>query len=263
MPARRLAALAVAGALGAAWTAGCGGDAAPRGSETDAPSRPATRQREGPIRLDAGERGEISWRARLTRPVPARAAPRADAPAWGELPERTPYSGRPAELLVTGAYRDTAGAEWLRVLLAMRPSGSTAWIPRSAVRLSATRVRVRVDLSARRLDLLRDGHVEASFPAGVGRPDYPTPVGTFAVEDVVPTTPRWRRAYGRYVLTLTAYSPVLTSFMGGEGQSAIHGSGSLGRVGRASSFGCVVLADGALATLYRTARPGTPVEIRA
>jgi lipoprotein-anchoring transpeptidase ErfK/SrfK len=34
-------------------------------------------------------------------------------------------------------------------------------------------------------------------------------------------------------------------------------------VGRAASFGCVVLADAALEDLYRRIRPGTPVEIEA
>jgi hypothetical protein len=47
--------------------------------------------------------------------------------------------------------------------------------------------------------------------------------------------------------------------MGGDGLVAIHsaGSGRSWRVGRASSFGCVILADRQLAVAARHARAGT------
>lgn len=226
-------------------------------------TRPAGHRAEGPVRLETGRRGQTTWTARLLRDTVARSAPRTAAPSWLQIARRTPYSGREARLMVTGAYRDRTGREWVRVQLALRPNGTTAWIPRSDVRLTATRYRIRVDLSDRRLDLLRDGRRVASHPAGVGRPEYPTPVGSFAVEDMMRSLPSWRPKYGGYVFTITGYSNVLTSFMGGEGQSAIHGSGSLGKVGRAASFGCVVLDDAALADIFRRIQPGTPVDIRA
>ncbi|MEW6583732.1 MAG: L,D-transpeptidase, partial [Actinomycetota bacterium] len=244
--------------------AGCGDGASARGDEPRRadPDRPAAAaRREGPIRLQAAAGGDVTFVARVTRTAVARSAPRLSAPAWMHIPHEAPYSGRPARLMVTGAYRDRRGREWVRVLLATRPNGTTAWVPRSDVRLTATRYRIRVDLSARRLDLFRDGRRVATHRAGVGMAAYPTPTGRFAIEDMVATSPRWRGTYGRYVLTLTAFSPVLTSFMGGEGQSAIHGTGSLGRVGRAASYGCVVLGDRALRALFASVRPGTPVEI--
>ena len=76
-----------------------------------------------------------------------------------------------------------------------------------------------------------------------------------------PADPHWadRETYGRFVVTLTAHSTVLTRFNGGDGQIAIHGSGSLGRVGRASSHGCIILGDAALTTVFRAVEPGTPV----
>jgi lipoprotein-anchoring transpeptidase ErfK/SrfK len=251
------AALASAALLAAA---GCSDDP-PKGEGTT--TRDTPQPVAGPIRLEKGVGGEIAWTARLRRTALARSAPQGSAPAWMEITRRTPYSGREAGFLVTGAYRERTGREWVRVQLATRPNGTTAWVPRRDVRLTATRYRIRVDLSERRLDLFRDGRRVASHPAGIGRTDYPTPTGTFAIEDALPSRPEWRAKYGGYVLTLTAFSNVLTSFMGGEGQSAIHGTGSLGRVGRPASFGCVVLGDAALRDLYRRVRPGTPVEIVA
>lgn len=249
----------------AALIAGCGGDDTAR--DTTAPGTTtkgdAPPPAEGPVRLEKGLRGGTTWTAVILRDTEARSAPRAAAPTWLQVTRRTPYSGRQSRLMVTGAYRDRRGKEWVRVQLALRPNGSSAWIPRSDVRLTATRYLIRVDLSARRLDLLRDGRRVARYAAGVGMPEYPTPVGRFAVEDMMESLPSWRPKYGGYVFTITGYSDVLTAFEGGEGQSAIHGSGRLGKVGRAASFGCVVLTDAALRDLFRRIQPGTPVEIQA
>lgn len=250
---------------GGALAAGCGGDdpTAREASTARGAVNPPAAPIAGPLRLDTGPGGETTWTARVLRDSVARSAPRANAPGWMQIPRRTPYTGREARLMVTGAYRDGSGKEWVRVQLALRPNGTTAWMPRSDVRLTATRYRIRVDLSARRLELMRDGRRVAAYPAGVGMPQYPTPAGRFAIEDMMISRPSWRSKYGGYVFTITGYSNVLTAFEGGEGQSAIHGSGRLGKVGRAASFGCVVLADAALRDLFRRVQPGTPVDIRA
>jgi lipoprotein-anchoring transpeptidase ErfK/SrfK len=254
--------LAVAALAAAAMLAGCGGDDTSRKVTTEEkPPPPALR--EGPVQLENDRNGETNWTARVVRDTVARSAPRSAAPTWMQITRRTPYSGRESRLMVTGAYRDRTGKHWVRVQLALRPNGTTAWIPRSDVRLTATRYRIHVDLSSRRLDLLRDGRRVISHPAGVGMPQYPTPTGRFAVEDMMESRPEWRAKYGGYVFTITGYSNVLTAFEGGEGQSAIHGSGRLGKVGRAASFGCVVLTDAALADLFRRIQPGTPVDIQA
>jgi hypothetical protein len=79
----------------------------------------------------------------------------------------------------------------------------------------------------------------------------------------VPTLPEWRSVYGRFTLTLTAHSNALRHFMGGDALVAIHGTGSgrSWRVGTASSYGCVILSEPALAVAAHYARAGTPVII--
>jgi len=67
--------------------------------------------------------------------------------------------------------------------------------------------------------------------------------------------------YGGWTIPLTAHSPTLRRFMGGDGLVALHGGGSW-RVGARSSNGCVVLGEGDLAVVARLVRPGTPVDVR-
>ncbi len=210
-----------------------------------------------PLERDGG-----SLLAHVVAPSAVRAAPAPRARPIGRVTGTTAYSHRPEALMVTGLRRGRDGRRWVRVQLPVRPNGTAGWVPRGAVRLSVVRVRIVVHRSARRLEVWRGGRRLHAFPAGVGRAATPTPVGAFAVQDPMRTLPAWRGVYGQYTLTLTAHSPVLRSFMGGDGLVAIHG-GSLGRVGRPSSNGCVILAPAALRTVAGLVRPGTPVEVRA
>lgn len=202
-----------------------------------------------------------AWTAEVLATVKARVAPRPDAGVRAILRSYTPYSSAPARFLALGAARDHGGRDWVRVQIAKRPNTSSAWVPAAAVRLETTTTRIVVRLDARRLELWRGARRVAASPAGIGRGVTPTPTGTFAVEDTIVTPGADRRTYGRFILTLTAHSNVLRRFNGGDAQIAIHGSGSLGRIGRPSSHGCIIVGDAALATLFRTAESGTPVII--
>jgi lipoprotein-anchoring transpeptidase ErfK/SrfK len=200
-----------------------------------------------------------AWTAEVLSTVKARVAPRRDAPVRTVLRSYTPYSTSPARFLATAAARDARGRDWVRVQIAERPNTSSAWVPADAVHLATTTTRIVVRLDSRRVEVWRGQRRVVTYPAGVGRTATPTPTGTFAVEDTVTTPTADRGAYGRFVVTLTAHSNVLKRFNGGDGQIAIHGSGSLGRVGRASSHGCIILDDDALTTVFSEVGPGTPV----
>lgn len=207
---------------------------------------------------------EATLTARLVAPTVAWAAPRATARPRMVLAGVTEWSRAPQRLMVTGRRRDRDGRRWVRVQLPVRPNGSNGWVREEAVRLSGTRLRVVVRRGARRLEVWSGARRIASWRAGVGRTGTPTPLGDFAVQDPVRTAPDWRGVYGRWTLTLTAHSRVVRRFMGGEGLVAIHGTGAgrAWRVGRASSYGCVILTERRLAALARIVRPGTPVSIR-
>lgn len=201
--------------------------------------------------------------ARVVMPATALAAPRAGAATRMRLVGSTAWSGSPQRLMVTGRHTDAGGRRWVRVQLPIRPNQANGWVPAERLRLTATRIRFEVHLGSRRLEIWSGNRRLGAWPAGIGRAATPTPVGRFAIQDPMPTLPGWRHVYGGYTLTLTAHSPTLRTFMGGDATVAIHGAGSgrSWRVGRASSYGCVILDEGALAVAARYSKAGTPVVI--
>lgn len=209
------------------------------------------------------DRAQPTLTARVVTPALALSAPRRGARPKMRLHGVTAWSGTAQRLMVTGTHRDARGRSWVRVQLPVRPNLSSGWVRADALRLSRRRVRIEVHLGSRRLEVWRGRVRLASYPAGVGRPGTPTPVGRFAIQDPVRTLPAWRTVYGGYTLTLTAHSPTLRTFMGGDALVAIHGTGTgrSWRVGAASSYGCVILGERALAAVARHAQAGTPVVI--
>lgn len=201
--------------------------------------------------------------ARVVVPTVARAAPRLSGRARVRLTGVTAYSRSAQRLMVTALRRGSDGRDWVQVQLPVRPVGTTGWVRRDAVLLRAIETRVVVRLDARRLELWRGRYRLGRWRAGIGRPGTPTPVGVFAVQDAVRTLGPWRLVYGGHTIALTAHSRVVRRFAGGDGLVAIHGAGDggLGRVGRPSSHGCVILGESALALVARVARAGTPVVI--
>jgi lipoprotein-anchoring transpeptidase ErfK/SrfK len=204
----------------------------------------------------------MAWTARVVYPVPARSAPRPDAREVTPVFHYTAFSRRPQVLLVTGAATSPDGrSRWVRVLLPRRPNGTQAWIPRAAVELSTTTLRLRVRLEAHRVEVWRAGRLAASYPAAVGTGSTPTPVGLFAIQDPVASNAEQRSYLGPYILTLTAHSAVLRAFMGGDGLVAIHGTNAPGLLGGNVSHGCIRVSNGAVMALHRLVKPGTPVEV--
>lgn len=241
-----LAGCALALAAGAA-TGGAPASAAPGYSATanvPVASRPTTRE---------------AWTARVVIPVHTRAAPRAGARKTSKLQAVAPYNRGPHVLLVLAA-RSTKRGVWYRVLLNKRPNKAAGWIPAEAVRVQRTPWRVVVDLSSRKVTLLRAGKVRGRWRAAVGTSANPTPVGRFAVSEVVKQR-NPRGFFGPYILTLTAHSEKLSDFDGGDGRVALHGTNRASLLGRAVSHGCVRLSNPVARKLGRILPPGAPVDI--
>lgn len=208
--------------------------------------------------------GSSAWTASVTHSVVARSAPRAGAPRVARVARVTAFWRRPQRLLVLSrVVRDASDRGWVRVRLTGRPNGSSGFVPVSAVRLGHTPLRIRVRVAERRVEVLRAGRRIASYRAAVGTRSTPTPRGLFAVQDPVPSSASQRSYLGPFIITLTAYSPVLTSFMGGNGLVAIHGTSADHLLGGAVSNGCIRVSNRAVSRLYRLLAPGVPVEVRA
>jgi lipoprotein-anchoring transpeptidase ErfK/SrfK len=150
---------------------------------------------------------------------------------------------------------------WVHVYLPMRPNGASGWIRSSALLLFANPYRIAVDLSANRLRVYDGAEVIMSEHVATGTGGTPTPTGVFYVTMLV-EPPDPGGPYGPYAYGLSAYSEVLFSFGGGEGQVAIHGTNDPSSIGQAVSHGCIRMDNESITKLTKVLPLGTPVRIR-
>jgi lipoprotein-anchoring transpeptidase ErfK/SrfK len=180
--------------------------------------------------------------------------PEPGAPPSGTLANPNPL-GRPLVFLVK-EQRDG----WLKVALPSRPNGSTGWIQATDVTLRPVSYRIQVDLTAHRLTLFEGDNPVMEAPVAIGTDKTPTPTGDFYVDGVFKLTSP-NGPYGAYALSVTGFSNVLTSFGGGNGQIAIHGTNDPALIGTPASHGCVRMTNADVTTLVSMATAGTPVSI--
>jgi len=174
----------------------------------------------------------------------------------------TSWSGEPQSLLVFGS-ADGRGGQWLRVLLPIRPNGTTGWIPRNNVVLVSTGYWVIVDKRARAVEIYRRGRLVHRFPAVIGKPATPTPDGLAAIYERDPQ-PDPGGFLGPWALPLTVFSNVLFNFGGGPGRVAIHGRAGASLadpLGSARSHGCIRIDNGPIDWMAANIPQGAPVQI--
>ena len=163
-------------------------------------------------------------------------------------------------LPVIGHRTGRNGVRWLQVRLPGRPNNSTGWIRKARTTRSSTAWHLAVDLSERRVTVYRRGRIVLTFSSVIGSHATPTPRGRFFVEESVLLT--GGQVGGPFALALSARSYVLQEFAGGPGQIALHGVWNVGgRMGTATSHGCVRLDTAAITWLGRRIGPGVPVTI--
>jgi len=151
--------------------------------------------------------------------------------------------------------------DWLGVSSEELPNGEIGWVDAAAAAVSVGTVRyeLRVELGARRLDVVDGGRVVRRIPVAVGSPDSPTPTGRFAVAEKLDGA-SINPVYGCCILALTARQPDPPPGWD-RGQTyfvAIHVGGG---IGSASSAGCLHATETELRYLMRTIPLGTPVTI--
>jgi L,D-transpeptidase catalytic domain len=235
-----------------------------------APSAASTECRGGHSSLDAvGKPGPVvAWRAALSSRVTVHArVPGRKKTRRARTAGRTVTPGDAPWLLVLRAKNDRKGRCWVRVRLPWRPNAAGAWVQASRVHLRPTRWRIRVNLAERTLALHRGGRAVLRTSVVIGAPITPTPTGLFSIVGVW----RWNPAdfLGSFILPLTAHSPVLQEFGGGDGRVGIHGRGGaslLAPLGSMASHGCIRLPNGAIESVVRRVGagdlPGIPVRVR-
>ena len=200
--------------------------------------------------------------ARVVSPTVAR--PSLDRPAGRSRRVRTSTSwSKQAQtlLVLDAATRD--GVEYVKVLMAQRPNGSSGWVRRDRVRLSTTPYWVEVRLRARTVTVYRHGRQVLKTRAVVGKPGTPTPVGLSAIYERN-RQPNRHGFLGPWALSLTSLSNVLESYGGGPGRVAIHGRDGASYadpLGTARSHGCIRINNRPVSWMARHLLTGTPVDV--
>lgn len=163
--------------------------------------------------------------------------------------------GAPLVMLV-----DKVQTDWVQVYLPQRPNESLGWTLTADVSLVRDPEKIVVSLGQRHLELLRGSTVVYQATVAVGSPQSPTPTGYFYVTEVLKVSGA-DNPYGPYALGLSGFSNTYTSFEGGPGQIAIHGTNQPWVVGQYASHGCVRLQNADITALATQVQAGTPVEI--
>ena len=152
--------------------------------------------------------------------------------------------------------------DWLQVLLPVRPNGSKGWIRVGDVRITSTIYRVRVELGAHRITVVRGRELITQEPVGIGKANTPTPGGEYYITELL-QPPDPFGPYGPYAYGLSGFSDVLKEFRGGNGVVGIHGTNDQSGLGQDVSFGCIRMSNAGITKLASLLPLGTPVEILA
>jgi len=277
-------ALAVAGLAAAA--AGCGGAEPPRAAEQ--PDEPAFAVVEPGGGADIGgiasgseaaggtERGSAAGGAEGGTEVRGGARPAAPErrSRTAAVVRRTTLRASPAGEVVARIGQETEFGSrrvlavtgerggWLRVIATERANGEQAWIRASAARLGATDVWIRVDRSKRELTLRRGREVLRRLPVAVGRPGTETPLGRFAVTDLL-LTRQPDSPYGCCAVALSGHQTKLAPGWPGGDRLAIHATPNPETIGRPASLGCMRAHARDVRMLMRRVPLGAPVVVVA
>lgn len=165
------------------------------------------------------------------------------------------YFGTELALLVTA---EADG--WVEVQLPVRPNGTTAWVKVDDYKVTTHRFHAEVQLAKHRLRVWDNKELVVDTSTVVGTEETPTPLGRFYVNDLVPAEDP-NGSYGPWILSLSAHSEVLDSFIDGRPVIAIHGTNRPDLLGTDNSNGCIRIPNDLVALLAETVPLGTPVEI--
>lgn len=181
------------------------------------------------------------------------------APVVTKLSDTTEYKV-PRTFLVTD---QNSRPGWLQVLLPIRPNGASGWIKASDVTLGTSDYEIKIELGAHKLTVYKLGELVLESGTVNGKEKTPTPPGRFYITDPVDLRKNPNTGYGQYALGISGYSDVLTSFKGGPGQLAVHGTNNNGEIGQDISNGCVRVPNDIILQLAYMAPLGTPVTVVA
>lgn len=128
--------------------------------------------------------------------------------------------------------------------------------------------RIVVNISQRKLRLIRNGRVVRTYAIAVGQPAYPTPTGDFAINDKQ-KNPAWTPPNSPWAKELSTIppgpgNPLGTRWIGTTAPAiGIHGTYADSSIGTAASHGCMRMHIKDVEALYDQVAIGMPLSIRS
>ncbi|HEX2088620.1 MAG TPA: L,D-transpeptidase [Actinomycetota bacterium] len=191
--------------------------------------------------------------------VAARKEPHASARVIKSFGRKS-VLGAPQVFLIQEALTGPAGDAWLKVLLPVRPNGTTGYVPALDVDVSKTMYRLKVIRNKFQVNFYEGCELVDRFKVGIGTGDTPTPVGNFYLQALY-KLPNPNTVYGTYAYALSGYSDVITDWKYG-GIIGLHGTNDpKGSIGRYVSHGCIRMRNVDIESLVPRLPLGTPIEI--
>jgi lipoprotein-anchoring transpeptidase ErfK/SrfK len=148
--------------------------------------------------------------------------------------------------------------DWLKVLLPVRPNGSTGWVRSDQVRLSQHDFHIVVAIRAHTITVYDGGRIVDREPVGLGRRQTPTPGGLYYTTQLI-RPPKPDTVYGTYAYVLSGFSEVLRTFNGDEPFIGIHGTNDPSGLGKDVSHGCIRMSNAGINKLAKLLPLGVPV----
>jgi lipoprotein-anchoring transpeptidase ErfK/SrfK len=162
-------------------------------------------------------------------------------------------------------------AGWVKVLLPVKPNGSSGWIHAADVTLTKNTYQIKVSLGAHTIAVSNNGAITYQGPIATGATDpplpdvgkpTPTPTGRYYLR-VLLMAPDPTTVYGPYAYGLSSHSETLDEFAGGDAEIGIHGNNDASVLGKSVTHGCVRMDNTAITALAKQLPLGTPVDIVA
>ena len=158
------------------------------------------------------------------------------------------------------ANRNSAASLIATAVAALALAGSAVAQEARSPEQSPIKRTVLVSLRDRKLAVLEDGKVLASFPVAVGAAVSPSPTGEFEIVNRISKPTYYHQGV---VIPPGKDNPIGTRWVGlSEKGFGIHGTNAPKSIGRAASHGCIRLRNRDMETLFTMLRVGDLVEIR-
>jgi len=128
--------------------------------------------------------------------------------------------------------------------------------------------KILINIPSRTLELIQNGNIERVYSIGVGKPDFPTPIGNFNVITKI-KNPGWENPYkpaGESKIKAGQNNPLGTRWIGflrnSQGEYGMHGTNIPFSIGKYSSHGCIRMKIKDAENLFSRVNIGTPVLVR-